>query len=50
MATPPATVINLTSDGFLRKKITVPGASNLDKPYDGDYCVGMWKIGVLRRG
>ena len=40
MAAPSGELINLTSDGFLRKKILVEGSPGLEKPYNGDYCVG----------
>lgn len=40
MSTTTGELVNLTSDGFIRKKILVEGSGHLQKAYNGDYCVG----------
>lgn len=40
MAAPGDALVSLTQDGYIRKQIVAVGDTGLEKPYDGDYCVG----------
>jgi hypothetical protein len=48
MAASTSTLINVTPDGLVRKKINTAGSSSLERPYDGDYCVVRYTLKTLK--